>query len=210
MLTLCWAAKGGSGTTVVTAALALLADRPTLVVDLDGDLPIVLGLGADARPGVHDWLRSSADGERLSGLAVDVTPTARMIPVGATDPAPDPSRWHDLATALADRPEDVIVDAGGGEPPVALAVAAERRLLVTRPCYLSVRAASASACRPTGVVLVDEPGRALRRDDIERAIGAPVVAELLLDPAVARAVDSGLLIARLPRPFRRRLEAVAA
>ena len=142
MLTLCWAAKGGSGTTVVTAALALLADRPTLVVDLDGDLPIVLGLGADARPGVHDWLRSSADGERLSGLAVDVTPTARMIPVGATDPAPDPSRWHDLATALADRPEDVIVDAGGGEPPVALAVAAERRLLVTRPCSLSLRAAT--------------------------------------------------------------------
>jgi hypothetical protein len=55
------------------------------------------------------------------------------------------------------------------------------------------------AIRPTGIVLVDEPGRALTSTDVERALGVGVVAEVRLDPAVARAVDAGLLIARLPR-----------
>ena len=47
-------------------------------------------------------------------------------------------------------------------------------------------------------MLVAEPGRALRVPDIERAIGVPVVATISHDPAVARAVDAGLLAARLP------------
>ena len=46
--------------------------------------------------------------------------------------------------------------------------------------------------RPTGVVLIDEPGRALTSRDVEHALGVPVVAEARLDPAVARAVDAGL------------------
>lgn len=205
MLTLCWAAKGGSGTTVVAAAMALLAERPTLAVDLAGDLPTVLGLGDAPRPGVGDWLASDADGDRLRGLAVDVTPSLRAIPAGSTAAPPEPHRWDDLARALTVGPGDAIVDAGRGAPPPALARAADRRLLVTRPCYLALRAADEGSCRPTGVVLIDEPGRVFGRDDVERALDAPVVAELLLDPAVARAVDSGLLTARLPRPFRRRL-----
>ena len=209
MLTLCWAAKGGSGTTVVAAALTLLAPRPVVAVDLGGDLPAVLGLG-DEGPGVHDWLRSNADAGRLDALARDVHATARVIAAGAIDPPDARGRWRDLADALTSMPDDVVVDAGADDPPSELAAAADRRLLVTRPCYLSVTAAAASGFRPTGIVLIDEPGRQLRRADVERAVGAPVVAELLLDPAVARAVDSGLLLARLPRPFRRRIEAVAA
>jgi hypothetical protein len=51
-------------------------------------------------------------------------------------------------------------------------------------------------------VLVDEPGRALRARDIEASLRAPVVATVLLDPAIARAVDAGLLVARLPTGFR--------
>ena len=150
MLTLCWAAKGGSGTTVVAAAMALLADRPTLAVDLAGDLPIVLGVGDDRRPGVGDWLASAADGSRLAGLAVDVTPDLRVVPAGVASPTVDPRRWDDLAHALAVGPSDAIVDAGCGEPPPALVRAADRRLLVTRPCYLALRAASEGVCRPTG------------------------------------------------------------
>ena len=49
------------------------------------------------------------------------------------------------------------------------------------------------------MVLIDEPGRALRARDVEHALGAPVIAEIGYDPAVARAVDAGLLVARLPR-----------
>lgn len=210
MLTLCWAAKGGSGTTVVAATLALVAERPTLLVDLDGDLPQVLGIGRRPGPGVLEWLASTAGPERLERLAVEIDPTRSLLPRGAVDPPPASDRWGELAVALAAGPRDVVVDAGSGTPPAALLAAADRRLLVTRPCYLAVSAAAASSLAPTGIVLIDEPGRSLDADDVARSVGAPVVAELLVDPAVARAVDSGLLLARLPRPFRRRLQAVAA
>jgi hypothetical protein len=58
------------------------------------------------------------------------------------------------------------------------------------------------ALEPTGVVLVRDPGRALRVGRGAAALhGAPVVAELALDPAVGRAVDLGLGRARLPRSY---------
>ena len=53
------------------------------------------------------------------------------------------------------------------------------------------------------MVLVTEPGRALGRADVERTVGAPVVAEVAVDPQVARAVDAGMLTSRLPRGFAR-------
>ena len=65
---------------------------------------------------------------------------------------------------------------------------------------------------PLGVVrmpYVAEPGRALGRRDVESVIGVPVVAEIPLDPAVARAVDAGLLSCRLPATIGRALKAVA-
>jgi hypothetical protein len=64
---------------------------------------------------------------------------------------------------------------------------------------MAIRRAQQLGLRPTGIVLVDEPGRALTSTDVEHALGVPVVADVRLDPAVARAVDAGLLIARLPR-----------
>lgn len=209
MLTLCWAAKGGTGTTVVSASLALTSATPTLLVDLDGDLPLVLGLGDLPGPGVREWLRSTADAGRLASLEVRVDQDTQLLPAGATGASDEPSRWHDLAAALAADRRDVVVDAGSGSPPPALAAAAERRWLVTRPCYLALRAAAKLPCAPTGIVLVDEPGRALGAGDIESSLGAPVVTQLLVDPAVARAVDSGLLLARVPRAFTRRIRAVA-
>ena len=43
-VTVCWSVKGGSGTTVVAATLALSCPTASLLVDLDGELPAVLGL----------------------------------------------------------------------------------------------------------------------------------------------------------------------
>ena len=51
MITLCWAAKGGSGTTVVAASTALANRHPTLLVDLDRDQPLVLGIAEPDSPG---------------------------------------------------------------------------------------------------------------------------------------------------------------
>lgn len=206
MMTLCWAAKGGSGTTVVAATLALASPRPTLLVDLGGDLPAVLGLPDPDRPGVGDWLASDAASERLDALTLPLDETTRLLPLGR---GAGGTRWAQLAAALARRAGDVVVDAGTGAPPPTLHAAADRCWLVTRACYIALRRAGAQLARPDGIVLVEEPGRALTPDDLCAALGAPVVARVLLDPAVARAVDAGLLLARVPRPFRSTLASAA-
>jgi Mrp family chromosome partitioning ATPase len=232
MVILCWAAKGGSGTTVVAAALALNSGRPALLVDLDGELPAALGLPEPDRPGVADWLASDAPPTHLDDLTIAVTPLVTLLPyrqvssppsrhaiapAPATAPSPSTTRlddrWRLLAEWFCERMPadiDVIIDAGTGEPHPALVAVAEHRMLVTRPCYLSLRRATRASTRPNGVIVVDEPGHALSVRDIERAIGEPVVAIVSFDPAIARAVDSGLLTARLPGAVVRQLRRVAA
>lgn len=210
MFTICWAAKGGSGTSVVAATCALTLDRPTLLVDIAGDLPLVLGLTHPDGPGLADWLESEAPPDRLERLELAVDGTTSLLPAGAVRSRPSPDeRWRLLADRLAHDHRAVIVDAGTGRPPTALTERADRRWLVTRACYLALRAAAAQHIDATGIVLLNEPGRALKRSDLEAAVGAPVVAELLVDPAIARAVDSGLLGARLPSAFRRQLREAA-
>jgi hypothetical protein len=207
MLTVCWAAKGGSGTTVVAATLAL-SPGPALLIDLAGDLPAALGVPEPAGPGLHDWAASTAEPDRLAALEIDATPDTGLIAAGRRQIVAT-ERWELLAERLHRDRRRVIVDAGTGEPPHALLRAAERAWLVTRPCYLSLRAAVRQTARPNGVVLIDEPGRALGEFEVAAALGAPVVATLLVDPAVARAVDAGLVVARLPGAYRRRVGAAA-
>ena len=218
MVTLCWAAKGGSGTTVVTAALALGFRRHSLLVDLDGELPAVLGMPDPDRPGIDDWLRSDAHVDRLDELVVDADATTSLLPhrrsdgTRAVSPIED-TRWAEFADWLRRQHDDgigVFVDGGSTTPHETLAAAADQVLIVTRPCYLSLRRARRSTVRPTGVILVDEPGRQMRSRDVERCLGAPVVATVSADPAIARAVDAGLLAARLPWAMGRELRAVAA
>lgn len=210
MLTICWAAKGGSGTTVVATTRALAGDS-SILVDLAGDAALVLGVAEPDSPGMAEWLASDAPPDRLSALEVPVTEGVTLLPGGhraAGAPVTAP-RWEALADHLRRERRDVIVDAGTGVPPAALMTAADHSWLVTRPCYLALRAAVAQPVRPTGIVVVDEPGRPLTAGDIETTIGAPVVATVLLDPAIARAVDAGLLVARLPGAYRRAVERAA-
>lgn len=209
MITLCWAAKGGSGTTVVTAAMALASTEPTLLVDLDGDLPAVFGLPDPDGPGVHDWLRSDADASRLTGLEISIDGRISLLPAGRTEQA-EGDRWSLLATWLRRHQRPVIVDAGSRPPPPLLLAASDRTLLVTRACYLALRAAVRQTVRPTGVVLIEEAGRALGASDVEASLGAPIVATSLHDPAIARAVDAGLLATRLPRALRRQMRSAVA
>jgi hypothetical protein len=221
MVTLCWAAKGGSGTTVVAAALALSSQRPSLLVDLDGEIPAVLGLPEPDRPGVAEWIESDASADHLGELLIDVGSRVWLLPWASAASQPSrqiaagqDARWSSLAEWLHDWSQqwgcDVTIDVGTRVPPEPLAARAARSLLVTRPCYLSLRRAARSTTRPTGVILVDEPGRSLRLRDVEHAIGAPVEAVVSLDPNVARAVDAGLLANRLPRVMARALRSVAA
>jgi hypothetical protein len=198
VMIICWAAKGGSGTTVVACALALGWGRgPVTLVDLCGDSATALGLSEPTGPGVSDWLVSTTAGpDELARLATPVRDDVGLISRGSVGVPAD--QWQRLAAALVAMPM-VVIDAGTGCPPGPLHDAADQSLLVTRPCFIALRRAQQLDVRPTGIVLVDEPGRALTASDVELALGTPVVAEVRLDPAVARAVDAGLLVARLPR-----------
>jgi hypothetical protein len=194
---------------VVACALALMsaASRPTLLVDLSGDCPTALGLSEPTGPGVADWLGSpTATAADLLRLSMPIRDHARLVPLGTVATPTD--RWARLATGV-DESDVVIVDCGTGAPPVELTEAAEQSLLVTRPCYLALRRAQRCQARPTGVVLVNEPGRALGATEVEQSLGAPVVADVQYDPAVARAVDAGLLAARLPRSLQVSLRSAA-
>ncbi|MGA1345373.1 MAG: hypothetical protein ACO35E_05300 [Ilumatobacteraceae bacterium] len=223
MLTICWSPKGGSGTTVVAATIALASPRPTLLIDLAGDLPACLGApdpAADPRPGgpgpdgIIDWLLSDVHPDRLDDLAHDLGEGLRLVRRGAHDPdgpSIDDRRWRSLAEHLSRPGFDTVVDLGTvppiGRVPDPLWRSADRRLMVIRPCYLALRAASRSpalvrGCADgpgtDGVIVIEEPGRALDVADIQRCIGAPIVAATPLDPRVARAVDAGLLLTRRP------------
>jgi Mrp family chromosome partitioning ATPase len=212
----CWALKGGVGTTVVTAALGLTLHRAghdVLLVDLAGDLPAALGLPEPDGPGLTDWLAAGDDvpADGLGRIELTAAAGLAVLPRGSGPVGPT-SRVEALVTALDPR-RSVVVDCGvldGREPDRAVVAArGTHSLLVTRACYLALRRAADPPLRPSGVVLVTEPGRALDRDDVERVVGAPVRAEVALDPAVARAVDAGLLVSRLPRGLERSLRRAA-
>ena len=218
MFVSCWSAKGGAGTTVVAASLGLvLSERPgsgSLLVDLAGDLPAVLGVAEPDGPGVAAWAAAGAQvpADALARIEVPVRHGLGLLPRGRGGRI-ESERAALLAALLGADDRDVVVDCGtldadSGAAPVASA--ADVSLLVIRPCYLALRRAVALAARPTGVVLVDEPGRALDRADVEAVVGAPVVATVAVDAGVARAVDAGLLVSRLPRSLRRSLRGVAA
>ena len=75
---------------------------------------------------------------------------------------------------------------------------ADKSVLVTRACYLSLSKIVSTQMRPSQVVLVAEAGRALTRKDCEQVISAPVAATVAVDPAVARTVDAGMLRTKVP------------
>lgn len=211
MLVACWSSKGGAGTTVVAASLALLLARRdpggALLADLAGDAPAVLGLPEPTSPGLAGWLAAGCDvpADALARLEVPAASGLRLLPRGEGPLAAD--RADVLAALLAADPRPVVADCGSDlvGAPLAIAAGATRSVLVTRPCFLALRRALTAPVRPSEVVLLTEPGRSLTRMDVEDCVGAPVVAEVAVDPAVARAVDAGLLATRLPRSFARDL-----
>lgn len=217
MVITCWSVKGGSGTTVVAAALALRLSRvspPAVIADLAGDVPAALGQPDRVGPGLADWLAAGPDvaDDALARLGTEVRPGLTLLGAGniasrgAT--AADGERLIAALSRLDAR--NVVVDAGSVRSDLALALAAssERSLLVVRPCFLALRRAVAAPIRPSAVVLIDEHNRTLGAGDIEDVLGRPVVT-VPWDAQIARAVDAGLLGSRVPKPLDRALRAAA-
>lgn len=217
MLVSLWSAKGGAGTTVVAGALAsvLAGSDPSgaLLVDLAGELPAALGLPEADGPGVAAWCHAGDDvaPDGLGRIEVAVAPGVGLVPLGPGSLAGvSAHRAEVLAALLGAEPRAVVVDCGrlgatevDGPARHVVAAAASPSLLVLRSCYLHLRQALAAPIRPTGVVLVEESGRALGPDDVEAVLDVPVVACIAVEATVARAVDAGLLAARTPRSLDR-------
>jgi MinD-like ATPase involved in chromosome partitioning or flagellar assembly len=211
MLIACWSVKGGSGTTVVSAALglALASERDgCLLADLAGDLPAALGVPDPDGPGLTEWLDAGADvpDDALGRLEVEVGQGVSLLPAGRAR-ADKPARAELLASLLASDRRTVIVDCGSSPSDTAMAVAgaAGLSLLVLRPCYLALRRALAAPLEASAVVLVGEPQRSLQRADVEDVLGLRVRALVPWRAAVATAVDAGLLARGLPSPLERAL-----
>lgn len=212
MLVCFWSPKGGSGTTVVTVAAALVAAREASVrlADLAGDVPAVLGLARDPAPGLGEWMDLVPDAsvEALGRIAVEVAPRLLLLPRGARATDPPSAAGAALGAALAHGGGLTVCDAGqlDGAGPQVLE-AADASVVVVRGCYLALRRAVGHPAlgRVQGVVLVDEPGRSLGARDVEDVLGAPVLAVVEARAATARAVDAGVLASRMPESVARPL-----
>ncbi len=223
----------GCSVVAASAALLSARRGPVLLVDLaGGDQARILGVEPGGA-GLARWLRHpNPPPDSLGRLEMAVSERVALLPHhgaggrsggqreadGSLGPRFDVGeRINLLAHLLAADDRRVIVDLGLAEShhretvssplsisasafPAVVAVA-ERSTLVTRLCYLAI-AAAMDLPVPDDVVVVAEPDRALRATDVEAALRVPVNT-VRCDPAVARAVDSGLLTRRLPRSLHR-------
>jgi hypothetical protein len=207
MLVCFWSPKGGSGTSVIAAAAALVLARETdaRIVDLSGDQPAVLGLAHEPVPGLLDWMRAGpgAPTDALEHLSLDVAPRLALLPAGvAHGRPPDPEAGAALAVALDADPRPAACDLGRLDDPAvrAFAEVAGSAIVVVRGCYLGLRRAvrHPAITDAIGAILIDEHGRSLGKPDVEDVLGLPVLATIPARTSIARAVDAGVLPTRLP------------
>jgi hypothetical protein len=176
--------KGGQGcsTTAALRALTLSEQGKDVLLLVDHDqFPMMCAiLNAQVAPG---------------RIAADVSPHLMVM---AAD-----TRWYahehegDIDDVLFDH---VIIDGGVHTTEPTLSEDTQR-VLVVRNCYLAMRASV--YLTPDRVILVLEPGRALCAQDVEQVlpVAAPITV-LPYDLAISRAVDAGLLSARIPKAAR--------
>lgn len=216
MLLALWSSKGGAGTSVLTAACALVLARKAdgaRIADLGGDQPAIFALASDPGTGLADWLAAGPEApvDALERLAVPAAPGVVLLPRGAADrtlaPLPAAEAGAALAVALRDGPVPTIVDAGTAATPASRAVVevADTAVVVMRGCYLGLRRAvhNPLLARSVGVVLIEEQSRSLGPSEVADVLDLPVLARVPVRPPVARAVDAGVLAARLPEALAR-------
>jgi hypothetical protein len=209
MLFALWSPKGGSGTSVLAAACAAALARRggCRLADLGGDLPAILGLGADPETGIAEWLATGPDApaEALDRLAVEVAPGLLLIPPGTPRLLAPPAAAEAgaaLGAALQRAEVPCVIDAGRADMPAARMTVelADVSIVVLRGCYLGLRRAvnAPLTARASGIAFVDEPGRSLGAAEVRDVLERPVLTRVPVRPAIARAVDAGVVAVRPP------------
>lgn len=143
-----------------------------------------------------------ASGARQSILVASEPETAARV-LGVAVPAERcvevTSRLR-LASILPAAGDDTVVIDGGHLGHGVVAPAGASHWVVLRgPCYLALASLLEAPVRPDGIILVAETGRSLTAIDASDITGLPVVATVTASPAVARAIDAGILPARISR-----------
>jgi MinD-like ATPase involved in chromosome partitioning or flagellar assembly len=200
------ATKGGQGVTTITAALGILHANTglrTLLIDTGGDLPAILGKPESLATGLSDYLIDP--NITLGDITINIGENLDIVTRG-TGPIAFTTYTYGLITGGLGDYDTVIIDAGTCTDEWNLH--ADRNVFVTRPCYLAVRRAIHLPRRPTEVVFMAEPGRALSAHDIEVVLGVPVAATVPVDIETARIIDAGILANRMPQQMRRALAAL--
>jgi CobQ/CobB/MinD/ParA nucleotide binding domain len=197
------ATKGGQGVTTITAALGILhaqAGHRTVLIDTGGDLPAILGKPEPLALGLSDYLIDP--NITRDDITVNIVENLDIVTRG-TGPITFTTYTYGLLTGGLGDYDTVIIDAG----PCAdeWNQHADRNVIVTRPCYLAVRRSIHLPQRPTDVVFMAEPVRALRAHDIEAVLGVPVTATVPVDIDTARIIDAGILANRMPQHLARAL-----
>jgi hypothetical protein len=196
--------KGGNCTTVTAAAFAMHQASNgirTILVDLCGDQPAVLGLAEPQGPGINDWLAedSNATLNDLLSLGTVINNNVLLLHRGSRFVTGEP-RWSDFAELMSSDNGYVVIDAGTDYLPDDLRLAVHHITLVIRPCYIALRRA-AHQTRPTDVFAINEPERALTVKDIGHVLGVPIHAEVPHSPVISRAVDAGVFPTRAQQLF---------
>lgn len=202
-------AKGGVGTSVdvlLAANSAKRAGREVLLVDMTGDLGVILDTSPDL-PGLADWMRADAQTRpaAVTTLCVDIAPGVQLLSRGSGELWFDDAMLHDLVLSLARADKATFIDAGTGE--VGLARVAHpriRRQLVMSCCYQALHRArqllandSDSPNRSIDDVIVQtDTNRALGLADIESSLGRDADAVIPFDRTISRWADAGLLLDR--------------
>ena len=202
MFTILSSPKGGTGTSVVAASLAIVSSSssPTLLVDLSGDQAAILGL-PQPPIGLSDWANGMTyrEFDEIISLCHD---NLYLAPTGTFDfETLNANAWDKLLRALSlkhSEGHNIIVDLGRADIPLALRKIVDTCYLVTRPCYLALRRAVDLETAFSGVIVVNEPDRVLTSRDVELVLKLKCVAEIPYTSEISRRVDSGLLKSRLP------------
>ena len=202
MFTILSSPKGGSGTSVVAASLAIVSSSssPTLLVDLAGDQAAILGM-PEPPIGLSDWANGMTyrEFDEIVSLCHD---NLYLAPTGTFDfETLNANAWDKLLRALSLKHSEgcnIIVDLGRADIPLALRKIVDTCYLVTRPCYLALRRAVDLETAFSGVIVVNEPDRVLTSRDVESVLKLKCVAEIPYTSEISRRVDSGLLKSRVP------------
>ena len=194
-----WAgAKGGVGTTSATLIAASVAhhrgESDVLVVDLCGDVGVVLGDELDKAPGITEVLAGKFRPAEIDRLVVDM-PGFGYLPRGQGSlEAGNGLCWHDLWRQIGGYASQVMVDGGRIDTlPGRLRHVDARTVLVTSRCYQAYcRTIDAMDVHDIDALVVVEDGTASSAD-FAAAFGRDPAAVLDYRPEIAKWTNEGTL-----------------